>query len=117
MSKEKIKVFLILQVGIFIFSIAGVLTKVLAESIIRSKGISLENFIYCIEIIIIYALYALIWQYVLKHLSLTVAYMTKSSVLIWSLLWAYIFFDQHITLDNILSVLLIITGIVIIQKE
>lgn len=62
----------------------------------------------------IIALYALLWQQVLRRIELSTAYMFKGTTLIFTMLIAALLFGEHITTANIIGSLIIVTGIVIL---
>lgn len=115
--KNRKYVVLILYVSAFIFSFAGVITKWMGMVAKSEQIISIKMF--CLSVILasVYIIYAIIWQYVLKYMSLTMAYMIKSTTIIWSIVWAKLFFNQKLTGFNLVGILLLIIGINILQKE
>lgn len=67
--------------------------------------------------IIFLGLYALIWQQVLKEFPLVVAMSNKGIVVILGLIWAVLFFDEQITISNIVGALMIILGIWMVSSD
>ena len=65
----------------------------------------------------IIALYALLWQQVLRRIELSTAYMFKGTTLIFTMLIAALLFGEHITTANIIGSLIIVTGIVILARS
>lgn len=65
----------------------------------------------------IIALYALLWQQVLRRIELSTAYMFKGTTLIFTMLIAALLFGEHITTTNIVGSLIIVTGIVILARS
>ena len=69
----------------------------------------------------ILAIYALLWQQMIKKFELSIAYTNRAMALLWSLIWAAVIFHDKITLKNIIGVALVITGTIIVnggqQKE
>ena len=59
------------------------------------------------------AVYALLWQQVLKHMSLTFAFTNKPITIIYALIWGALIFHEHITLKMVIGALVILAGIVI----
>lgn len=58
-------------------------------------------------------LYAMLWQQVLKRIELSMAYMFKGTSLIFVIIFAYVFFGEQITCNNIVGAIIIIVGIVL----
>ena len=65
--------------------------------------------------ILVMGIYAVLWQKVLKLIPLNKAYLYKSSGIGISLMYAYIIFDENITIYNILGCTMIIAGIMILS--
>jgi len=61
--------------------------------------------------------YAIGWQQILKRVELSTAYMFKGTSLIFIMLLAWMLFGEQITLNNIIGVCVIITGIALYAKE
>lgn len=59
-------------------------------------------------------IYAILWQQILKHISLTTAFMFKSITVLYGMLFAAMLFKEHITMNNMIGAVLIITGIIIL---
>jgi len=74
-------------------------------------------FMYALLVLFILAVYALMWQQVLKRFSLAKAYPNKGVVVIWNLLWAVVFFKEVITISNIIGSAVIIIGIALVSAD
>jgi len=72
--------------------------------------------VYC-GVFFILGIYALLWQQVLKHISLTTAIANKSITIIWGLLAGYFLFHESITKTKILGAILILCGIFILSFQ
>lgn len=80
----------------------------------KSTFLSWEFFLYYGLVLFIMFAYALIWQQVLKHVSLTLAYANKPVSLIWGMVWGAIFFGEKIRLSMIAGALIIFAGIYLV---
>lgn len=58
-------------------------------------------------------LYAVLWQQVLKHIELSLAYMFKGTSIVFVMLLAHMIFGEQITWNNIIGTVIIILGIVL----
>ena len=67
--------------------------------------------------IAILGLYALLWQQVIKRFDLSVAYANRSMTLLWSLVWAVVFFHEGIQIQNVIGVVIAVTGAVIVNLD
>ncbi len=58
--------------------------------------------------------YALVWQHVLKHFDLSVAYAAKPVTALLSMAWGVLFFGEHISWNMALGAVVIFSGIWIV---
>ena len=101
----------LMHIGFLIYSFYSVVGK-LASLDNQSKVTSL--FFYLILFFIL-GLYAVIWQQVLKVFPLSSAYTNKAVIIIWGMLWGKLFFSEQFTFKKLIAVLLIFTGIIILN--
>jgi drug/metabolite transporter (DMT)-like permease len=66
---------------------------------------------------IVLGIYAVLWQQMIKRFDLSVAYANRSMAVVWSMIWAIVFFHDTITLNNIIGVCLVVVGTLIINGE
>lgn len=66
---------------------------------------------------VILVIYAVLWQQMIKRFDLSVAYANRSMAILWSMIWAVIFFHDEITLRNVLGVLIVLVGTVIVNLD
>ena len=108
-KQKKAVIFLVLHVSLLMSSLSGVCSKMAANQK------SLIGFaLWYGGVLLIMALYALIWQQILKHLPLTVAYANKPVSLIWGMIWGTFIFGEKITWNMILGALIIFGGIYLV---
>lgn len=108
---------LFIQALVLVYSLVGLLSKV-ASGVLKNHGfISLPFIAIFLGMVLCMAIYAFFWQMVLKRVDLVSAYVHKSISLLWSLLWAALFFSETIRWNNIAGVLIIICGIVLVTKN
>jgi drug/metabolite transporter (DMT)-like permease len=110
---KNIKDILYLQLIFVLFSFIGVIAKTASQYDLFSKG-----FIKCyiLELLLI-IIYAYFWQKIIKNIKLVVAYSNKGTVIIWNLLWAILFFQENININNIIGSVIIIFGIVLVTSD
>ena len=112
-KKQNILIYLILILSIFIFSLTGVCAKF-------ASGQPFLSFKFCLfygtEILIL-GIYAIIWQQIIKRLNLSIAYVFKSTSLIWAILWGLIIFNETFSIQKIIGVIIVIAGIIIINVK
>ena len=110
---KNIKDILYLQLIFVLFSFIGVIAKTASQYDLFSTG-----FIKCyiLELLLI-IIYAYFWQKIIKNAKLVVAYSNKGTVIIWNLLWATLFFQENININNIIGSVIIIFGIVLVTSD
>ena len=112
MEKKRIslKNILILQLVIIIYTLSGVAAK-------GASGYETLSwqfiFFYGLEIAIL-GVYAILWQQIIKRFDLSIAYANRSMAILWSLVWAVIFFHEKITVNNVLGVLIVLAGTILV---
>lgn len=112
---KKVKNILLLQLAVIIYTFSGVMAKLASankDSVIKML------FFMGMEVVIL-GVYAIFWQQLIKRFDLTVAYANRAIAILWSMLWAALFFQEKITKKNLLGVLIVLAGIMIMntQKE
>ena len=111
--KEKIKNIIMLQGAVVIYTFSGIMAK----NASASRGNAAEFMLFVGLEFAILAVYAILWQQLLKRFELSVAYANRSAALLWSMLWASLFFHEPISLKNIAGVLLVLLGTVVINAD
>jgi drug/metabolite transporter (DMT)-like permease len=61
--------------------------------------------------LLILAVYAVLWQQILKKFPLTTAYSNRPLATILGMLWGAIFFHENITINQVAGAVVIILGI------
>jgi len=110
---KNIKDILYLQLNFVLFSFIGVIAKTASQYDLFSMGF-IKWFILELLLIIIYAYF---WQQIIKNINLVVAYSNKGTVIVWNLLWAILFFQENININNIIGSVIIIFGIVLVTSD
>ena len=67
-------------------------------------------------VVMLLAVYAVLWQQILRRVPLSTAYMFKGTSLIFVLLLSALFFHEGITLQNVLGSVIIVVGIIFYAK-
>lgn len=108
---KRVKDTVLLQGVIVIYTVSGVMSK---EASAGGGGLSRFLFFFGMEFVLL-GVYAILWQQMLKRFELSVAYANRSMAVVWSMVWAVLFFHDTITMKNVAGVLLVVAGIVIIN--
>lgn len=111
--KAKIKNIILLQGVVVIYTLSGIMSKNAS-----ANGDNLVKFLtfFALEFVLL-AVYAVLWQQMIKRFELSVAYANRSMAVLWSMLWAVLFFHDEITVKNIVGVLFVTMGTVIINTD
>lgn len=112
-KKKFIKNIIILQVIILIYSLSTVTAKFASNE----EFLSLKFILfYGLEIFIL-GVYAILWQQIIKKFEISVAYANRAMSLLWSIVWAIVFFGEQITLKNVIGVIIVIIGTIIVNSD
>lgn len=109
MHRHSIKSYILLIIAFLIYSCSGVFSKLASTEEFLSIGY-LKFFFLLIASL---AVYAVMWQLILKRIQLSQAFLCKSMTVVFSLMLAHFFFGENISLKNMLGAALIVTGIVL----
>lgn len=104
---------LMLQAVFLVYSISSVASKFASGQELFSMGFLL---LYGLDILVL-GVYALLWQQVIKKFELSVAYANKAVTLLWALVWGIFIFHEEITVWKVAGILLVMTGIFILNSE
>ena len=106
---KNIRSYILLHIGLLIYSLSSIPSKLCSNEKFLSW-----NYIFFlgIELVILFV-YALIWQKVLKKVPLVFAYANKGITVVWGLLIGLVFFNETISIKNIIGAMIIVAGIAI----
>ena len=111
MSEKKFSVgaFVLLQIALFIVSFGAVCSKMAG----KQEFLSLPFLAFYGALIVILFVYAILWQQVLKRISLVIAYACKGISIVYGMLWGILFFKEEITLKMGIGAVLVLIGVYI----
>lgn len=104
--------YLLLYIGILVYSFCSIMDKLASMYPFMSLRFCL--FYGCGLLFL--ALYAVIWQQVLKCLPLTTAYANRPLAMLFCLLWGKLLFNEVITWNMLLGAIIILLGIRMVGK-
>ncbi|WP_367925055.1 EamA family transporter [uncultured Ruthenibacterium sp.] len=118
MSKaSNIKTYLLLHGLMLLFSLSPVCSKLAGQQ----SFLSFRFFLFYGLVIVILGIYAILWQQVIKRMSLTAAYANKAVTVVWGMFWGAMLFGEEITLQKCIGAVVIVAGIILYafseQKE
>lgn len=103
----KIKWILVTQLILLLYSIGGIFSKLASQE----PFMSIRFLAYYGIVLLLLMVYAIGWQQILKHLSLTTAYMNKAITIIWGIVWGILLFHENLTKGKLVGMAFIILGI------
>ena len=114
-KKNKIGLIDILQLqgAVIVYSLSTVAANLASKQKFLSFGYIA---FFGLEFVIL-AVYALIWQQMIKKFQLSTACANKALTLMWSMLWNFIIFSQPISVPKVIGVLLVIAGVVVMNSD
>lgn len=113
MKGPSINSYILLLIAFLLYSVSGVFSKLASTEVFLSTGY-LKFFLL---ILVSLGLYAVLWQHILKRFPLSQAFLYKSITVVFSLIYAYIFFNESISFNNMIGASLIVAGIIINSQE
>lgn len=113
--KEKlpIKYIIALQAAVILYTCTDIAAKFASNFPFMSMGFLLS---YGVEIMLL-GLYALCWQQIIRKIDISVAYSNRAAAIFWSTLWAAAIFKEHISLQNIIGIVIIFIGIRMVNQD
>jgi drug/metabolite transporter (DMT)-like permease len=105
--------YVVLHGIILLYSFAAALSKLAAGFPFLSLGFCLS---YTGSLTLLVT-YALVWQWILKYLPLTVAYINKGATIIWGIVWGLVFFSESISWAVLLGATLVFIGIILVVSK
>lgn len=107
------KDYLLLNLLLFIYSINSICSKQAGNEAVFSRRWMI---FYGISVGILFG-YAILWQRLLKRLSLVNAYANKAITVIWGILWGKLFFHETVTIGKIIGSIVLGIGIYFVVSE
>lgn len=112
---EKVKDYIFLHLCVMMFSFTSVFSKF--ASIQLNEG-GLKNpklYLFLFLMLLVCFLYAICWQKIIKKFDLNIGFANRSVYLLWSQLWAVSVFGEHLSVRNIVGLLIVLSGVVVVS--
>ena len=90
LKKIKPADFLLLELSVLVYSLSTVAANMASKHPFLSWGYILY---FGLDFVIL-AVYAILWQQIIKKFQLSIAYANKSMTLLWSMLWNFLIFPR-----------------------
>ena len=111
--KNKLAAFFLMHFGFLVYSSYAILGKLAS----KEDFLSLKFIAYYAAVIFILALYAFLWQKVLKVFSLSLAASNKAVTIIWGIVFGRLIFNESIKPTMIAGAVIILCGILLLNFE
>lgn len=111
---EKIKKYILLHLTVMLFSFTSVYSKAASGFYNRGGVTSPMLYLFLFLMLSNCALYAVIWQKVIKKFELNVAYANRTVYLIWSQIWAVVIFHENLSVNNIIGMIIVFIGVLVV---
>lgn len=109
MSKDKVKMIILLHVLLMVYSLSGVCSKMAS----KYSFLSLKFCFFYGLLILLLGIYAVVWQQIIKRLPLTTAFANKAVTVVWGIIWGMLFFHEKVSFGQIVGACLVIVGVVV----
>lgn len=111
-DKGQTKSYFELHILLLIYSLSGIFSKFAG----RENIFSFNFIVFYGAVLLILFLYAIVWQQILKRVSLITAYANKAVTVIWGLIWGFVVFKETITIWNVIGAMVIVVGVYMVVK-
>ena len=108
-----LKNIILLQAIIIIYTVSSVMAKFASAN----KETPIKFFLFLGLEFAILAVYAVLWQQMIKRFDLSIAYANRAMALLWSAVWAVVLFHENLNGKQIAGILLVILGTVIVNTQ
>ena len=113
MSRSKIKVYIVLHLLLFLYAAGGICSKLAAKEAFLSP----KFIMYYMIVLANLAFYAIVWQQIIKRISLVSAFANKAITVVWGMMWGFLIFGESITITKIIGAVIIIVGIYFVVSD
>lgn len=106
---KKFKPYLLLNLMLLFNSLGGICSKIASGK----QFFSFEFILLYGLMMLILVIYALLWQQIIKKIPLNTACANKAVDLLWGMVWGAVVFKEHISLANIIGVVIVLVGVLL----
>lgn len=112
-KKSNIILIIVLQCAVCLYTVSGIAAKMASNYEFLSWGFIL---CYGLEIFVL-GVYAIVWQQIIKHTDISIAYANRAVAVFWTMLWSFLLFSEQITVQNLIGVALIFVGTWVVNSS
>lgn len=112
-QKISLKNIVVLQAVVIVYTLSSVVAKLATGKELFSFSFFL---FYGLELVIL-GIYAILWQQMIKHFDLSVAYANRAMAILWSAVWAVVLFGNTIGVKQLIGIGFVVLGTVIVNGD
>lgn len=112
---EKIKDYVFLHLSVMMFSFTSVFSKFASRELNTGGMKNPRLYLFLFLMFLVCFLYAFCWQKIIKKFDLNIGFANRSVYLLWSQLWAVAIFGEHLTVRNIIGLMIVLAGVIIVS--
>lgn len=112
---EKIKDYVFLHLSVMMFSFTSVFSKFASKELNTGGMKNPRLYLFLFLMFLVCFLYAFCWQKIIKKFDLNIGFANRSVYLLWSQLWAVAIFGEHLTVRNIIGLMIVLAGVIIVS--
>lgn len=112
---EKIKDYVFLHLSVMMFSFTSVFSKFASKELNTGGLKNPRLYLFLFLMFLVCFLYAFCWQKIIKKFDLNIGFANRSVYLLWSQLWAVAIFGEHLTVRNIIGLMIVLAGVIIVS--
>lgn len=101
--------------SVLVFSFTGVFQKLTSIHYNEGGILNIWVWVFLFLTFLNCAIYAFAWQKVIKGFELNLAYAHRTVYLIWAQIWAVVLFNEHLSAQNIIGLILVFAGVLVVQ--
>lgn len=113
LKKERVKYIFYLHLLMLFYSMGAVCSKLASGYPVMSMPFMALYLL----VLLVLGVYALLWQKILKKLSLITAYANKAVTVIWGMVWGTVFLKEQIRFNHAIGAIIIILGVCFVVSE
>lgn len=110
----RVKDYFLLHLCVMIFSFTSVFAKAAANSYNNGGFMNPKLYLFVFLMLAVCVIYAFFWQKVIKNVDLHVGYANRTVYLIWGQIWAISIFGEHLSLKNVIGLIIVLIGVLIV---
>lgn len=112
-KKITVKDIICLQAIVIIYTLNGILAKLSTGS----EVLSIKFILFYGAEIGVLGVYAILWQQIIKKFELSVAYANRAMAIMWSAIWAAVFFGEVVSIKQAFGILLVLAGTIVVNMN